>query len=438
MLCNDLIAGVPLLRTNNPFERTVSMKKTLAETLEQFEQSFKGLRETARLVLAVAATTRLQRSHPLAVILVGGPSSGKTSVLMPLTKGKEGSTVKNQVLRVDDFSGASLVSHASNRTAEQLEKQDLLPKMADKCVIVKEMAPLFTGHEDDLLKKFGVFASVLDGEGYISSSGSHGRRGYEDKKLFSLLGAVTPNVLTPKVMKCLDAVGPRFCFWEVPSRAIDPSEWRGPSSMRAVQESFSTEALTEFVDSLFQEYQPNSVPMEDFHLSDDANECLSLIAFLMAALRSRGMADYDDEGNALGVNLMQESPDRAYRYLQQVAFGSALSAGRRVVNNADLVLALEIALGSASPARRKPVRALLQSTTKMTVRELSLAMKVSVDTASNYATFAERTGFVERVNFDGTVEWDLAMPFKNLRKVFHPNLVTSEEVKALQEQGSLI
>lgn len=143
------------------------MNNNLDLTLDKIEFAYPGLRETARLILAIAATTRLDRPQPLAVILVGGPSSGKTSLLMPLTKSSADSTLYSQVLRIDDFTPASLVSHAANRKTEDLEKIDLLPRMRNRCVICKEMAPLFTGHEEELMKKFGVFASILDGEGYM-------------------------------------------------------------------------------------------------------------------------------------------------------------------------------------------------------------------------------------------------------------------------------
>ena len=334
---------------------------SLTQTLDKFESSFGGLRETARFCIAIAAATRLNRKLPLAAILVGGPSSGKTTILMPLTKGDKGSKILDAVLRVDDFTSASLVSHAANRTAEQLEKQDLLPRMTNKCVVVKEMAPLFTGNEDELLRKFGVFASILDGEGYISSSGSHGPRGYAERRVFSLLGAVTPSVLTSKVMRCLDAVGPRFCFWEVPTRELDPETWRGPDDSRSAQEAEASRCITTFIDDLFNRHPHGSVERGSFKISKEMNEKLSHIALLMASLRSRGLADTDDEGNVLGISVTRESPERAYRYLEQIVLGSALSDSRVEINDSDLILALRVAFGSASPARRKVIKALLES-----------------------------------------------------------------------------
>lgn len=402
----------------------------LTQSLNAFESSFKGLRQTARLVLTVAATTRLVRKQPLAVILVGGPSSGKTSVLMPLTRGKKGTTIREQVLRVDDFSGASLVSHAANRTEEQLKKQDLLPKMKDKCVIVKEMAPLFTGQEEELLRKFGVFASVLDGDGYVSSSGSHGKRGYTEPNLFSMLGAVTPNVLSAKVLTCLDAVGPRFCFWEVPTREVDPMKWTGPDETRAIKEQISADALTNYTDEFFDRFPPGSVPRDQFNMSEASRHKLSQIAVLMSALRSRGLVDRDDQGNILGYQVSPESPDRAFRYLEQIVLASALIDERWDIMDCDLELAVGIAIGSATPSRRKVIRSLMRAPGKMTIADFSETMKVTTDTASKYCDYVNQLGLIERVNYDGTIEWDLKKPFDELRYIYDPNLVHPTELEA--------
>jgi hypothetical protein len=46
------------------------------------------------------------------------------------------------LLRVDDFTPASFVSHAANRKKSQLESIDLLPRVKDKVMLTKELAPL--------------------------------------------------------------------------------------------------------------------------------------------------------------------------------------------------------------------------------------------------------------------------------------------------------
>lgn len=396
----------------------------LQQTLDKIESSYTGLRETAHLVLAVAATTRLERNMPLAVILIGGPSSGKTSMLMPLTKGQPNSVLKESVLRVDDFTPASLVSHASNRSTDDLKKIDLLPRMSGKLVVTKEMAPLFTGHEEELTKKFGVFASVLDGEGYVTSSGTHGERGYTDSIVFSLLGAVTPDVLTQKVYNSLNAVGPRFSFWQMPDRRLDLDTWRGPVENRRAIENDAKQALMKFVDDLFGAYSSGSVPREEFTVSVDVGRLLSRTAVLMSRLRSKINFERGDDGEFHQISISHESPERAYCYLEQVVMGAALIAGHREVQTSGLKLALGLAIGSAVPKRKRVVELFFLGRIERSVFDVSRFLDISEDTARKYIEQLEKLEIIEKINIDGTAQWDLRPEFKELRALRFPHEVS--------------
>jgi hypothetical protein len=57
---------------------------------------------------------------------------------------------EDRVIRLDQFTPKAFVSHAANRKPEQLAKIDLLPKLKDKTLLVKELAPIFRGREDSL------------------------------------------------------------------------------------------------------------------------------------------------------------------------------------------------------------------------------------------------------------------------------------------------
>jgi hypothetical protein len=395
------------------------MLPALLEVIALFEAAYPGLGETARLVIAVAATTRLKRDVPLAVILIGGPSSGKTTCLMPLTRGKKDSALANGVFRIDDFTAASLVSHSSNQKPEALKKQDLLPQFKDKLVTVKEMAPFFSGNEDMLLDKFGKFTSVLDGEGYISGSGVHGRRGYAEKILFSFIGGVAKDLLTEKVWRLLGGIGPRFSFWEIPPREINPVLWEGPSSHSEEHQAAASTEMARFVDRLFETHAPGSVERHRFHFSPEFKTNLNRIAVALTQFRAIGVKEKGEDGETPPEAVYStESPERVYRYLEQVVIGAALSAGRWEIEKSDLKLVLGLAVGSAPPSRRGVIKALLASTDKMTVRDVSIVIDRDDETARRKLDILTKVGFLRRAEFSGTREYDLVEHFKCLREIY--------------------
>jgi hypothetical protein len=140
---------------------------------------------------------------PFAGIILGPPSSLKTVSLMMLKRWL-------QTFYTDNFSAKSLVTHISGKTEEELRNIDMLPHWKNKHVLLPEMSPTFTAKEEDLLQLLGILTRVLDGDGYISNSGACGQRGYDEKIMFTLIGA---SVEIPyRVYKALGYLGPKIYF----------------------------------------------------------------------------------------------------------------------------------------------------------------------------------------------------------------------------------
>ena len=127
--------------------------------------------------LAVVTSLSLRKRHHCVVLVHEGASGkGKSAVVRVLMP--DGNATRSYVERADDFTPASFVSHAANRTPKELAKIDLLPRVKDKVMLTKELAPLFRDDEKELRKNFARLTSVLDGDGYKTHSGTHGGRGY--------------------------------------------------------------------------------------------------------------------------------------------------------------------------------------------------------------------------------------------------------------------
>jgi hypothetical protein len=180
------------------------------------DKCFPDLWPAVETMLATAATLLLKyNGNPMALILVGSPSSGKTTVANMLA-------AHPQAYRSDMFTVASFVSQAANREAKQLEKVDLLPRIKHKVLVTPEMAPIFRGKEDELVPRFTILTRVLDGQGLMTDAGTHGRRGYEGDYLFSWLGCTTP--FDEKVWRVMAQLGSRLFFFQMDDRAEPTAE----------------------------------------------------------------------------------------------------------------------------------------------------------------------------------------------------------------------
>ncbi len=119
------------------------------------EEHFPGLWPAVDLGLSVCATLLLKdNANPVALIYLGGPSSGKTTVANIIAR--------HPICYVSDkFTTAAFVSQSANVKAKDLSKVDLLPRIKHKVLVTPELAPIFRGKEDELVTRFSIITRVM-------------------------------------------------------------------------------------------------------------------------------------------------------------------------------------------------------------------------------------------------------------------------------------
>jgi hypothetical protein len=168
--------------------------------------------QSVKAALAVVASLSLKRrDHCLVLVFEGGSGRGKSIIVRVILP--DGPRTQEFLERVDDFTPASFVSHASNRTPDELAAIDLLPRIRNRVMLTKELAPLFRNDERELRQNFGRLTSVLDGVGYMTNSGTHGARGYTGRYMFNWIGATTP--IPERTHEIMAQLGNRLLFYEV-------------------------------------------------------------------------------------------------------------------------------------------------------------------------------------------------------------------------------
>jgi len=333
---------------------------------------------------ATIATLALQIYQPTSLIYVGASGSAKTTVCSLLTPDADHKGLKKWIIRVDKFTPASFVTHASNVKKEKLKDIDLLPKIKNRCLITKELAPLFRGKETDLQDNFSILISVLDGKGYVSTSGVQGTRGYDGDISFSWLGATTP--LSNRVHKIMAQLGTRLVFYNTDGeeKSIDELVEFAKRTNTTDAEAKCRQICNDFLEGFFKSHPVRSIQEDDLTFPDHLIERLVRYVDLMCHLRAGFSMRVDREGEKIFSKPERETPYRAIRIFKNIAYGSALIHGREEVNADDLNQLEHIAYSSMPEQRRLVFQALVESGGEVTASEVCSQTKVSRPTALHY------------------------------------------------------
>jgi hypothetical protein len=338
----------------------------LADVREVVCAHFPGLWHAVKAALATCATLLLADStNPVALILVGPPSAGKTTV----TSMFDGATVNGQEIcyRSDKFTPASFVSQSAQATEATLKKVDLLPKIRFKVLLTPELGTMFRGKHDELVERFSVLTRVLDGQGLTTDSGTHGRRGYEGDYFFAWVGCTTP--FSAGVWKVMAQLGSRLFFLVLDAESeptVDElvASLKYPISYKDALKACAF-VVQSFLEELFEKHGGvRGVEWDTERSPDDVVQVIAQCASLLALLRS----PYDSENQ-----VQAESPRRANAVLHNLARGHALISGRAHLIREDLSLVVRVTFSSIPEKRRATLLALIQHGGHASVREVSAA-----------------------------------------------------------------
>jgi hypothetical protein len=327
--------------------------------------------------LSTCATLLLSDNvNPVAVIYVGPPSTGKTTVVNMF----DGALVNGDLLsyRSDKFTPAAFVSSAANVSRDELEKVDLLPRIKHKVLLTPEMSTIFRGKQDELADRFSVITRVLDGQGLMIDSGTHGRRGYEGDYLFAWLGATTP--LDTVVWRVMAQLGSRLFFLVLDSETEPSIEdlISSNSSGTPYKDSlgYCQTAVHAILSKVFAQHKGvRQVQWNSNGNSRAALEAIARYATLLARMRSIAQRE--------GVH-EQESSRRANTVLYNVARGHALVCGRTHLTEEDLPIIANLTLSSMQRQRRALFKALVLSPSRrLTVAECMEVLSMSHGTAQS-------------------------------------------------------
>lgn len=378
---------------------------------------------------------------PFIGIILGPPSSLKSQAV-------DAQKHSRDTFYTDNFSPKSFVSHNSNLSEEELQEQDLLPKMKNKLFLVSELNPLLTTKDDELANTIGIITRIADGNGYYSDTGSRGHRGYPGPLMFVWVGAAVD--IPYKVHKILSTLGPKLYFLRLPMSIKEEDDLLHSMQQDNFRERFKMvqEALFDYLEYLEScpdmDIDPESgIPKLQWNAADSRQEQaqrhIIYMAELLAYLRGTVSTWKTEDSQGLDYAYTSrnvENPERAITQLHNLAKGHALSQGRdHITVDDDLPLITKVVLsGAAYIERVKVLNALLEKTDHgyMTVEELMEITHTSDTTAKKAMAELKALGLVDVIDITSTgspllqmrlkdnFEWFYGEEFKKLKGDYMP------------------
>lgn len=410
-------AAVEQFRTGTPEQEAFGIKR-VEEVVDSY---YPGLLSTVKCCLAVFAAMSLgERTKPLCVIFETPSGYGKTAALQ-MTFPVAGLGLEQFVYRSDKFTPKAFVSHAANVRKEKLGKQDLLPRLENKVLVTKELAPIFRGRTEELTDNFSMLISVLDGKGFTSDSGMRGKRGYEKKILFNWVGATTP--LPPATHRLMSQLGTRLLFNEVPAIELTETELLAYAKREDIgaAELICQQVVNEFLTKFLRDHPIGSLSAESISIPEE--RLTELVRWATFIAVGRAVIRYENESGWEPVAALQpEAPFKIINSLKELARAHALIHGREQVEAADLELISHVAISSI-PAHVRPIVRELRISESVDTPRCAQLCRVSDTTARRYLKELSLLGIATltlgepKLNRPNSL--NLADPFRWLRTLEH-------------------
>jgi hypothetical protein len=288
--------------------------------------------------------------------------------------------------RLDNFTPKAFVTQVANVTKEEIGEIDLLPKLKNKVLLTKELAPQFRGNETDLRERFAILTSVLDGKGYLTASGVHGTRGYDGEHIFNWIGGTTP--IPSKTDAIMAQLGNRLLRYEFEGQDPTGEElvaFLEGSSLHASTEKRCRSLVNDYLESFFREHpvssvDPSTVRIERRLVVEIAN-LATLISHGRVEITGNDQAEYGESELVAGK---PEGPHRVALLLKQLAQGLALAGGNEFVNWLDIEVVRHVAFSSIPANRRRVLQALYNEGPSLSVEQIEGYLGVSRPTARRY------------------------------------------------------
>ena len=396
------------------------------------------------------------------------PSSLKSTIIDSFQK-------YSSALYVDDLTKNSFLSHYSTNSEEELQNNDLIPKMKDKILLTSEIAPIINANEDDLRKTLGIITRLIDGKGYQSHSGTHGHRSYPPM-MFTWIGAGIE--IPSKMWTMLSQLGFKIYFFRpiFKKKTVDDLKKIAKDNELPEKKQKLEEALLDYLKIIDAAPQTEEIIVLDEtngnpkikwdQTKDDDSvlDCISNLANLLAALRGTVFTSFSKTRKSTKVNNKNDSNDneihngdyiqteqidydiepsvtedaaRAVIQLRNLALGNAIAQGRNYLTKDDAKLIITVCFSTTKIYRAKILDLLLENNGELTTSQITTGLDISkphalqtmqefdalkIGTISSISSYEKSE---RKIKLNNEYSWFLTKEFKQFYK---PTITSAPDV----------
>jgi len=357
------------------------------------EKNFPGLSGSVEVCMSVVNAMNLKDyENPLGMILVGVPSSGKTTTLDMF----EG----DFFIPLDDWTPEAFVSHVSKK-----RKKDLLEVMRHKCLVTAEMGPFFSKKTtEDLSRAVAYIVRIFDGKGFMKGTGNlddGAIKGHRGDYRFSWLGATTP--FSNKVWNVMGKLGNRLLFYNLEAgKMAEDLDWRKERySVKMAECQKHVRRVLRVI--------PYSYEWDDGN--DDREQVFRIVklSILLCKLRAvvhvwKGEKDESGKSEYEFLSPMIEDNKRCFNQLYLIARGRAMLYGRDRISKDDVDMVSEIVKASAPYERHLILTHLVENGGSCSYDEMSEFLNCSPANITRIVKKLDILRICEHDKFEGHVK----------------------------------
>ena len=319
---------------------------SLEELVASFDQErYMYDEESLRIVRAVTVANFFPDSPPVWLRFGGASGGGKTDIL-EIFRGHDRTQFESKMTGQTLFSGKQGVAHK-------------IWQFNDKCIYVKDLAPMQGGSSDDLKNLFGWLRDAYDGN--VDASWGSGQADAHWEGKFGLVAASTFAI--DAEMGRFAALGERWIRVNLTGSDEITETLTNRARLNALVGASSRERMQEkahaFLNSLIAKAQKVSSE-NSIECSEELAKQIEQIAIVGAKLRTP--VRMTSQGKYL-QSAEPEEPTRLVQQLITLAQSSALIHERDPVTNDDIDLVLRVAHDGISNRRQRILRGLLEGKT---------------------------------------------------------------------------